>query len=191
MTITATEEKLYSFEEYCNYNDDPDNYYELVDGKLELMSPPTYRHLIIAKFIENQLEAEISRLKLPLICLREAGVRTGWRKSRLADIYVIETSKIKEFLDKNAIAETPPLLVVEVVSQESINRDYRYKRSEYAANNIPEYWIIDPLKNQVTVLILEEGFYEETVFNNDEKIVSQQFSDLNLTVNQIFAASNL
>jgi Uma2 family endonuclease len=155
------------------------------------MTPPTYRHLIISQFIEHQLAAEITRLKLPLICLKEAGVRTGWRTSRLPDIYVIEKSKIVDFLDRTAITETPPLLVIEIVSPESIKRDYRYKRSEYAANNIAEYWIIDPLKNQVTVLILEEGLYEETVFNQDEKIISQQFSELNLTVNKIFASANL
>lgn len=190
MNIVINQEKLYSFEEYCHYHDNSDNCYELVDGKLELINPPTYRHLLIAKFIENQLEQEINRLNLPFICLKEAGVRTGWRKSRLADLYVIEIDKIKGFLDQTAITETPPLLVIEIVSQDSINRDYRYKRSEYAANNIPEYWIIDPLKNQVTVLILEYGFYEEKVFTQNEKIISQQFKEINLTVEQIFTAYN-
>ena len=37
-----------------------------------------------------------------------------------------------------------PLLVVEVVSPGKVNedRDYRYKRSEYAARGISEYWIV-------------------------------------------------
>ncbi len=75
----------------------------------------------------------------------------------------------------------PPLLVVEVVSQcvarvprveatdvsasgsdagaspvrvspNQENRDYRYKRSEYAARGIAEYWIVDPIAQKVTVL---------------------------------------
>jgi Uma2 family endonuclease len=39
----------------------------------------------------------------------------------------------------------PPLLVVEVVSPNQEKRDYRYKRTEYAARGIAEYWIVDPL----------------------------------------------
>lgn len=187
MPIIATKEKLYSFQEYSNYDDGTDNYYELVDGKLELMNPPTYRHLIIAKFIEQQLEAEITRLNLPLICLKEAGIRTGFRKARIPDLLVIEKNKIADFLDQTAIIENSPFLIIEIVSPESINRDYRYKRSEYAANNIPEYWIIDPLKNQVTILILEEGLYEETVFTGQDKLISPQFKQLDITANQIIS----
>ncbi len=37
----------------------------------------------------------------------------------------------------------PPALIVEVVSPKQENRDYRHKRSEYAAQPIPEYWIVD------------------------------------------------
>ncbi|WP_367889252.1 Uma2 family endonuclease [Leptolyngbya iicbica] len=42
-----------------------------------------------------------------------------------------------------------PLLVVEVVSPGKVNedRDYRYKRSEYATRGIGEYWIIDPSRD--------------------------------------------
>ncbi len=50
MTST-TPKTLYSFEEYLQWDLDPDNRYELVDGKLELMNPPTFRHILIAKFI--------------------------------------------------------------------------------------------------------------------------------------------
>ncbi|MFN7661113.1 MAG: Uma2 family endonuclease, partial [Dolichospermum sp.] len=56
-----------------------------------------------------------------------------------------------------------PLLVVEVVSPNQENRDYRYKRSEYAARGIIEYWIVDPIGQKVTVLEWVEGFYEEQV----------------------------
>ena len=78
-----------------------------------------------------------------------------------------------------------------MVSPESVNRDYRYKRSEYAAVGIPEYWIIDPILNKVSVLRLDEGFYEEEVFTENQSIVSQTFPELNLTVARILAVSNI
>lgn len=64
-----------------------------------------------------------------------------------------------------------PALVVEVVSPGKANedRDYRYKRSEYAARGIPEYWIVDPGKAQVTVLTLVDGLYEEAIFQGSDR----------------------
>ena len=189
--MTATTKRLYSFEEYLRHQEDPDNRYELVDGGLELMNPPTFRHILIAKFIEQELDKEINRLKLPWLAIREGGIRTGWRKSRIADVYVVTTEQIAGSLDESGILDTSPLLVVEVVSPDSIKRDYRFKRSEYAALGIPEYWIVDPIQQQVTILVLDEGLYEETIFTADRQLVSPTLSAITLTPQQIFAAENI
>lgn len=190
MTVT-TAKRLYSFEEYLAFDDGTDNRYELVDGRLELMNPPTFRHLLIAKFVEQIFDAEIRRLGLPWLCFKEAGIRTGWRKSRLSDLYIVPVEQVRDFLDRSAVTEIPPLLAVEVVSPESVSRDYRYKRSEYAALEIPEYWIVDPMESKVTVLLWEEGLYEETVFTGNQNIVSRTFPELTLTVEQVLAAGNV
>ncbi len=189
--ISANSTKFYTFEEYLTYDDGTDNRYELIDGRLELMNPPTFKHLLISKFIEQKFDLEIKRLGLPWLCFREAGVRTGWRKSRLTDVYVLTQQQVLEQIDESAVCQTSPLLVVEVVSHESVKRDYRYKRSEYAALEIPEYWIVDPIQSKITVLLLEDGLYEETEFTGDKQIVSQTFPELSLTVEQIFAAGNI
>ncbi|PSF39075.1 hypothetical protein C7H19_03210 [Aphanothece hegewaldii CCALA 016] len=186
MTAT-TRKQLFTFEEYCTYDDGTENRYELVNGSLEQMNPPTFRHLLIAKLLERTFDAEIKQMNLPLICLREAGVRTGWRKSRLMDVSVHDSEQVTECLDQSAIDQIPPILAVEIVSPDSIKRDYRFKRSEYAALEIPEYWIVDPLKNQVSILILNEGLYEETIYTGEQKIVSSVFPNLSLSVREILS----
>ncbi|MEM7595056.1 MAG: Uma2 family endonuclease [Cyanobacteria bacterium P01_A01_bin.83] len=186
MTSTTVKD-TYTFEEYLQHDHNPDQRYELVDGKLELMNPPTFRHILIAKFIERELDREINRLQLPLLAMREGGIRTGWRKSRIADVYVVEKEQIKNSLDESGILLTAPLLVVEVVSPESMKRDYRYKRSEYAALEINEYWIVDPIEQRVGVLTLDEGLYEEQVFTSDQELVSITFPEIKLTSQQIFS----
>lgn len=183
--MIETSKTIYSFEDYCNYEGDPDHHYELVDGRLVLMNPPTFKHLLIAKFLERIFDQLIREKSLPLLCFREAGVRTGWRKSRLPDIYIIEANKVQELLDRSAIIDTPPLLIVEIVSPDSIATDYRYKRSEYAALEVEEYWIVDPINEKITILFLEEGLYEESVYTQEGKLISQLFTDLDLTVNQV------
>ncbi|MCC5665419.1 Uma2 family endonuclease [Nostoc sp. CHAB 5784] len=180
-----------TFEEYLTYDDGNDFHYELVDGKLELMNPPTIEHFLIAKFLEQLLDSEIKRCSSPWLCFQESGVRTGRNKSRLTDLCVVTLEQARELLNASAVFQSPPLLIVEVVSPESIKRDYRYKRSEYAALEVPEYWIVDPLKAKISVLLLEDGFYEETVFIATGQILSRTFPELNIAVEQVLNAGNL
>ncbi|MDY6940526.1 MAG: Uma2 family endonuclease [Cyanobacteriota bacterium] len=189
--MPEVKDKLYSFEDYLNYDDGTNHRYELVDGRLEIVNPPTFRHLLVAKYLERCLDREIERLDLPWLCLKEAGIRTGWRKSRLSDLYVLPIDAVEEFLDRSAISQTPPLLVIEIVSPESVTRDYRYKRSEYAALGIPEYWIVNPIDSSISILFLEEGLYEETVFTGNQSIISRIFPEISLKVDRVLLAGKM
>ncbi|MEH2333013.1 Uma2 family endonuclease [Nostoc sp.] len=187
-----------TFEEYLTYDDGNGFHYELVDGKLEFMNPPTIEHFLIAKFLEQLLDTEIKRCNYTWLCFRESGARTGKNKSRLTDLCVVTLEQARELLNASAVFESPPLLIVEAVSPESVKRDYRYKRSEYAALEVPEYWIVDPLETKVSVLLLEDELYEETVFTTTQQIVSRIFPELAIpaahfvnAVDQIFTPGNL
>jgi Uma2 family endonuclease len=52
-------------------------------------------------------------------------------------------------------------LVMEIVSEgaESRRRDFIDKRREYAQGKIPEYWIVDPQEQRITVLRLNGSEY--------------------------------
>ncbi len=189
MVSTATQPL--TFEEYLTHDDGTDNHYELVDGSLILMNPPRVEHFLISKFLEQTLDGEIQRLSLPWLTFREAGIRTGYHKSRLTDLCVVKKELAQALMGQSTVFQTTPLLIIEVVSPESIARDYRYKRSEYAALEVPEYWIVDPLTAQVTLLLWEEGLYEETKFMGDQAIASPTFPDLSLTVEQILSSGTV
>jgi Uma2 family endonuclease len=184
MTTTPITTKL-TFEEYLSYNDGTNNFYELEDGELILMNPPIGLHAIILTFLSNILFNEINRLQYPWIPLQLVGVRTAVRRSRLPDLCIVPLEQMQPYLNVSAVLESGVLLAVEVVSPESIKRDYRFKRAEYASFGIPEYWIIDPAAQKVTLLVLVEGLYEETVYQGSDFIKSQIFLELTLTVNQI------
>jgi len=65
-----------------------------------------------------------------------------------------------------------PALAAEVVSQSSIERDYIIKREEYLAYGLLEYWIVDPLQHQVTVLTRRGDAWDEAVFRDEQVIAS-------------------
>ena len=58
--------------------------------------------------------------------------------------------------------EGPPDLAIEIVSPESVERDYEKKRKQYQRAGIPEYWIIDEEEKTVLLLRLDaRGRYRE------------------------------
>lgn len=99
-------------------------------------------------------------------------------------------------LDHHHTDMLPLRLVVEVVSpgKQSHDRDYRYKRSQYQARAINEYWIVDPISQQITVLTLAEGLYEEAIFTRELTIVSPLLTELGqtapLTTQQVLQAGH-
>jgi Uma2 family endonuclease len=80
-----------------------------------------------------------------------------------------------------------PSLVGEVISAGSIDRDYRIKRLEYLAYGILEYWIVDPLQRQVTVLTRDGDTWNERTFRDRQIIVSLILPGLETTVAQLWS----
>ncbi|NJO98896.1 MAG: Uma2 family endonuclease, partial [Pleurocapsa sp. CRU_1_2] len=140
--------------------------------------------LIFAQFISPRL----------LRCKDTEIVVSGSRATvRLPDLMVLTENLANDLYSNQRstidIDMLPPALVVEVVSPGKVNRDrdYRYKRSEYAARGIAEYWIVDPQESKITVLLLDNGLYQENVYQDDDLIKSQLLTQLQLTASEVFS----
>jgi Uma2 family endonuclease len=193
--MATTTQKL-TFEEYLTHDDGTDTRYELVDGELVPMSLGTGKHGAIIQFIVRQFEDQLAQAEKPWVSLPAlVGVRSyrdrNWDTSRIPDVTVLPLAQWEAMADREAIInfnEPPPLLVVEVVSPSTKTDDYRSKRSEYGLLEIPEYWIVDPIAQKITVCILDHAFYDTTEFQGDDLIVSLAFPDLDLTTAQVLAS---
>jgi len=80
-------------------------------------------------------------------------------------------------------------LVVEVVSPDKPERDLIEKRGEYAEAQIPEYWIVNPQSETITVLCLEGPAYiEHGVFGRSATATSVGLEGLSISVEAVFDA---
>lgn len=186
--MTTAIAKKITFEEFLNYNDGTDTLYELENGKLIVIPAESDINQRIAIF----LLIYFSQLGIPSYRLRmkaELAVNSTQVGVRVPDlvVYSEELAKVMQGSTRSLILMDmpPPLLLVEVVSPNQENRDYRYKRSEYAARGVVEYWIVDPIAQKVTVLEWVEGFYEEQVYVGDQAIASFVFANLKLTAAEV------
>ena len=186
--MTLAIAKKMTFEEFLNYDDGTDTLYELENGELIPVSSESdinqrIAMFLVAYFLMRGIPSYRIRMKA------EVAVNSGQVGVRVPDLVVYSeelaiamagASRSLVFMDM-----PPPLLVVEVVSPNQASRDYRYKRSEYAARGIAEYWIVDPIAQKVTVFEWVEGFYEEKIYGGDQAIASPIFSNLELTAAEI------
>ena len=78
-------------------------------------------------------------------------------------------------------------LVIEIVSPNDRARDHVEKRAEYAQAGVPEYWIVDPDAETVSVLTLTEGRYEPMPLGEAGVIDSAVVPGLALTLERVFA----
>lgn len=200
MTHTAPSTlKLMTMEEYLAYDDGTDTRYELVDGALVEMPPESQVNLTIAKYLLFELA---KHLPIALIAVGTEVEVTGRRaRCRLPDLLVhTEESQIALAGARRATLTRempPPAIVIEIVSPGQRNRDspeatfyerdYRYKRTEYAAREIAEYWIIDPEQQQVTVCLWVNGQYEDTLYTGDTPLASTLVPGFTLSAAQVLA----
>ena len=188
--MVATKQIL-TLEEYLHYDDGSDHHYELVAGELVKMPPESPRNARIALFLLSLLLriVPLERISHKDLDIVVSGPRAT---TRLPDLMVLSEELAAEL--ESATRGTilldmpPPVLVIEVVSpgKENEDRDYRYKRSEYAARGILEYWIVDPRKEIVTLLTLIDGFYEAQVLQGSDNLMSGVIPEFSLAVAEIF-----
>jgi Uma2 family endonuclease len=62
------------------------------------------------------------------------------------------------------------------------------KREEYAQFGIPEYWIVDFLLGTFSVLSLVNGSYIEKEYREGDRIVSNIFPSISLSMSQVMAS---
>ncbi len=183
-------EHLLTFQEYLAYEGEPDVLYELFRGQLIPMPAQSHLHTSICKFLIYKLQRYFAEKNLDLVANSlGTGVRTAENSSRIPDVVVCSQSVWKEVISRPGAGvldfAEKPILVVEIVSSNPRD-DYIIKRSEYELAEIPEYWIVDPQKKRVRVFAntQEEG-YRWVDFSEDSSMVSEQFDQLELSVQEL------
>lgn len=139
---------------------------ELIDGKIYYMAPPNTKHQMLVSDLHYQITDYVRRNK--------GGCRVF--PAPFA-VFLNENDKnyvepdISVICDKNKITDNgcngAPDWVIEIVSPSSRPMDYFTKLFKYRTAGVREYWIVDPLKQRVTVYLFEKESVEEYPFGDD------------------------
>jgi Uma2 family endonuclease len=168
---------------------DENRFIEFEDGCIEVLPLPTVSHQLLADFLVEAMKAYVKSRKLTgRVMFGPVKLRLRRGKYREPDVlYVLPRQFGKD--DRHVNGAT---VVFEIVSSGGQNRerDYVQKRDEYAAAGIPEYWIVDPEENCVTVLTLVGKKYRQYgLFQVGERAASKLLKGFEIAVNELFAAA--
>ena len=144
------------FEAWC----EEDIAAEYVDGEVIVHSPVRIRHSELAIFLAStmKLVAEQGDAGLVLGPEVQARLRPGLR--RIPDVMFIARERAHIVLETRI--DGAPDLAIEIVSPDSVERDWQKKYLEYQGAGVREYWIVDPHYQQIRVYILGvNGLYKD------------------------------
>jgi Uma2 family endonuclease len=158
---------------------------ELADGHIEVLPLPTKKHQAILKYLFLAFHAFIEP-RGGTVFFAALRMEIAPRRYREPDLLLLRDAKDRRNQERYW---TGADLVLEVVSPDGSDRDLVTKRADYAAAGIPEYWIVNPLDETITVLRLEGGAYvAHGVFRRGERATSALLSGFAVAVAAVFDA---
>jgi len=175
----------WSEEEYLVLTDHRNRLVEFTDGFLEVLPMPTDKHQGILGFLYlaflNFIEPQGGKVRFSPLRLR---IRPG--KYREPDLLLLLSAADPRRQNRFWLGAD---LALEVVSEEKPERDLVEKRGDYAEGRVPEYWIVNPQTETISVLRLRGEAYEEAgIFRRGESATSVLLAGFAVAVAAVFDA---
>jgi Uma2 family endonuclease len=173
----------WSEEAYLVLTDHRSRLVEFTDGFLEVLPMPTDKHQSILQllFLAFFGFAQPRGGKVHFVPLR-LQIRPG--KFREPDLLLLVSAADPRRQDRYWVGAD---LALEVVSEEKPERDLVEKRVDYAEGRVPEYWIVNPQTETITVLSLRgDAYVEAGVYRRGESAQSVLLAGFSVAVAAVF-----
>lgn len=148
----------HTFEDFCTLVRE-DQKADLINGVIYMASPENTDANELGGWLFTLMSVYARKKKLGKVYVSRVAVCLADRHGPEPDIAFVRTEHLHRV--KRGGIDGPADLAVEMVSPDSIERDYYLKRELYEQYGIPEYWIIDDMDQSVTLLRLKQGKYRE------------------------------
>lgn len=154
------------FETWC----DEDIRAEWVNGEVIILMPSTPKHNLLEVWLLKLISFFVERHALGLVFGSEVEIRAPgvWR---VPDVCFV--AQARAHIIKPKRIEGAPDLIIEIVSPDSVERDWRNKYLDYAAMGVREYWVIDLDYEQLRAYSLGADGRYATIAEQDGKVYSR------------------
>lgn len=155
----ATRSKYYTFDDFCFLVKDGQKG-DLINGVIYMASPENTGANDLFFWFGTIMRLFARARRLGTVLGNRVALRLDNRNGPEPDILFVHKDRLYR-VKRNHIDGAADL-VVEIVSPDSVERDYVLKRGLYETMGILEYWIVDEMREKVTLLRLgANGKYRE------------------------------
>lgn len=175
-----------SFEDYMEHY--AHDHHEWQGGTVIKMAPIHDKHDMLFQYFVNLFGAylelrPIGKLRVEPFVMKLPNVRSA----RQPDAMVILDTNPHQYTPTGMMG--PADICVEIISPESIDRDYHTKKAEYEQGGVREYWIIDWIEQECNLLRLDEnGAYITIKLGEEETFTSEVLPKLAIHVPTLWQA---
>jgi Uma2 family endonuclease len=142
---------LYDFDEFCIVVPDGQKA-DLIDGVIYMASPDNTAAGELFIWLAGLLGDFVEERDLGKVYGSRIAFRLSKNQSPEPDVAFIRKDQLHRV--QFGFVKGPPDLAVEIVSPDSIDRDYKKKFVQYRKAKVAEYWIVDELQHKLTVYVL-------------------------------------
>lgn len=175
----------WTVEQYLLLSNQTNRLLEYTDGFIEVLPMPTKRHQAISLFLLLGLLAFI-RPRGGAVYYAPLRIEVRPGKFREPDLLLVTNADDPRAQDEFWLGAD---FVVEIVSPDKPKRDTEEKPLDYAEADIPEYWIVNPLTDTITVMVLDGASYAEYgVFRRGDRAVSKLLDGFSVRVDEVLDA---
>jgi Uma2 family endonuclease len=153
MTTFSVRHGDITFEEFLEIVPDGEKA-DLLDGVIYMASPDNTDAANVNSWLGTLIFNFVEANDLGKVYFSRVAYRLGSKRGPEPDIGFVPKW---ESIRRRGYIDGPPALAVEIVSADSVGRDYVQKRAVYESGGVREYWIIDPDEKQATFLVLRGG----------------------------------
>jgi Uma2 family endonuclease len=155
-----------TYEEFLLWPGD-NHHVEWVNGRIVFMSPVTEPHENIRGFLYSLIKLFVEVRHLGQVYSEPFQMKTGPDlPGRAPDVFFVANENLGRV--KRLNLEGPADLVVEIISPGSRATDRGDKFYEYEQGGVPEYWLLDPERQQAEFYLRgDDGIYRLVLLGSD------------------------
>jgi len=177
-----------TYEEFLELTENSDERYEYIDGEIYLLASPKTRHQValteLFGIFYNWFEGKQCT---PFVAPYDITLKRNPENINVVQPDIMVICDLEEKLNDKDYYMGTPTLVVEILSESTRRMDLIKKLDLYMACGVEEYWIVNPLNQEVTVYLFKDNDVSDSrTFRKGDRVESFIFPGLTAETARVF-----
>jgi len=186
MALRRSEPQPMTYDDYCLLPDDG-NRYQVIEGELFVSPAPRTTHQDIVFELAALLRAYVKARRLGKVYISPTDVVLGPTTVIQPDILFIRRENMGIITELNI--QGPPDLCIEILSPGTESVDRERKMAVYARYGVQEYWIINPMRQMVSIYVRDDGIFAlKAEATGNDTVPSDVVTGFQTSARSIFAS---